>query len=227
MKIHEFQAKELLRKAGVAVPRGIVARTPDEACAAYNQLGGKIAVVKAQVHAGGRGKGTIATNPAQHGVQLVKSADEAAKVAKNLLGESLVTIQTGPEGQTVRQVLVEEGCNIARELYLGIVVDRASSGPVLMVSSEGGMNIEEVAEKTPELIFREKFDPDFGLQSYQARKLAQKLNLTGNSVRSAEAFMKALTKAFVQYDCSLVEINPLVVTGDGTLIALDAKMTFD
>jgi succinyl-CoA synthetase beta subunit len=227
MKIHEFQAKEILRKSGVPVPRGIVARSAAEAGEAFKQLGGKLAVVKAQIHAGGRGKGTIKTNPKQHGVQLVKSADEAATVAGNLLGNALVTIQTGAEGQTVRQVFVEEGCDIARELYLGIVVDRGAGGPVLMVSSEGGMNIEEVAEKTPELIYRERFCPDAGLQSFQVRKLAQKLGLKGASVRSAEAFMKALTKAFVQYDCSLMEINPLVVTGAGDLLALDAKMTFD
>jgi succinyl-CoA synthetase beta subunit len=227
MKIHEFQAKEILRKAGVSVPRGIVARNAAEAAAAFNELGGTVAVVKAQIHAGGRGKGTIKTNPAQHGVQLVKSADEAAKVVGNLLGQPLVTIQTGPAGQIVRQVLVEEGCNIARELYLGIVVDRSSAGPVLMVSAQGGMNIEEVAAHTPELIFRERFHPDAGLASYQARKLAARLGLKGASVASAEKFMKGLCRVFVEQDCSLAEINPLVVTGVGELLALDAKMTFD
>ena len=227
MKIHEFQAKEILRKAGVAVPRGIVARSADAAAAAFHELGGKIAVVKAQIHAGGRGKGTIKTNPGQHGVQLVKSAEEVAKVAGAILGQSLVTIQTGPEGQTVRQVLVEEGCEIDRELYLGIVVDRASVGPVLMVSAQGGMNIEEVAAHTPELIFRERFHPDTGLFSYQIRKLAAKLALKGASVASAEKFMRGLCRAFVQQDCSLAEINPLVVTKSGDLLALDAKMTFD
>ncbi len=227
MKIHEFQAKEILRQAGVAVPRGIVARSAEEAAAAYQELGGKIAVVKAQIHAGGRGKGTIQEKPQQHGVQLVKSADEARQVAANLLGNHLVTIQTGPGGQVVRQVLVEEGCEIARELYLGIVVDRASAGPVLMVSSEGGMNIEEVAEKTPELIYRERFHPDTGLFPYQARKLAAKLGLKGTSIRSAEKFMQALCRVFVKSDCSLAEINPLVVTKGGELLALDAKMTFD
>jgi succinyl-CoA synthetase beta subunit len=227
MKIHEFQAKAILRKAGVAVPRGIVARTPDEAAAAFRELGGKIAVVKAQIHAGGRGKGTIKTNPAQHGVQLIKSPEEAAKVAGALVGQSLVTIQTGHEGQTVRQVLIEEGCEIDRELYLGIVVDRAAARPVLMVSAQGGMNIEEVAAHTPELIFREPFHPDTGLFSYQARKLAAKLGLKGASVGSAEKFMRGLCRVFVQQDCSLAEINPLVVTKGGDLIALDAKMTFD
>jgi succinyl-CoA synthetase beta subunit len=227
MKIHEYQGKQILRDAGVAAPRGIVARTPDEAAAAFTQLGGPIAVVKSQIHAGGRGKGTVKENPKQHGVQLVKSAADAKAVAAALLGNHLVTIQTGPTGQVVRQVLVEEGCDIARELYLGIVVDRAAALPVMMVSSEGGMNIEEVAAKTPERIFREPFHPDSGLFSYQARKLAAQLGLKGASVRSAEKFMQALCRLFVKYDCSLVEINPLVVTGAGDLIALDAKMTFD
>ena len=227
MKIHEYQAKEILRKAGVAVPRGVVARTPEEASAAFRELGGKLGVVKAQIHAGGRGKGAVKTNPAQHGVQLVKSPEQAAQVAGNLLGQPLVTLQTGPAGQTVRQVLVEEGCQIERELYLGIVVDRATAGPALMVSAQGGMNIEEVAAHTPELIFRERFHPDAGLLGYQARKLAAKLGLKGGSVASAEKFMRGLCRVFVQQDCSLAEINPLVVTGAGDLLALDAKMTFD
>jgi succinyl-CoA synthetase beta subunit len=227
MKIHEYQGKQLLRDAGVAVPQGIMATTAAEASAAFKQLGGPLAVVKAQIHAGGRGQGPIQDNPKQHGVQLVKTADDAATVAKNLLDHKLVTIQTGPEGQTVRRVLVEAGCDIARELYLGIVIDRAAGLPVLMASSEGGMNIEEVAEKTPELIFKESFCPDAGLQSYQVRKLAAKLGLTGPSVRSAEKFMKALCKLFVSLDCSLVEINPLVVTKAGDLIALDSKISFD
>jgi succinyl-CoA synthetase beta subunit len=227
MKIHEFQAKDLLRASGVATPKGMVARNADEAKTAFSQLGGPIAVVKSQLHAGGRGKGTIKTNPSQRGVQLVKSAAEAGEVAGRILNQPLVTIQTGPEGQVVRQVLVEQGCEIARELYLGIVVDRAAAAPVIMVSSEGGMNIEEVAEKTPHLIFREKFQPDTGLLSYQCRKLADKLGLKGASVRSAEKLMQALCRAFVKYDCSLLEVNPLVVTKAGDLMALDAKMTFD
>src|SRR3954453_8664212 len=184
MKIHEYQGKQLLREAGVAVPQGIMATSPDEASAAFRELGGPLAVVKAQIHAGGRGKGTIKDNPKQHGVQLVKTADDAATVARNLLDHKLVTIQTGPEGQTVRRILVEAGCDMARELYLGIVIDRAAGLPVLMVSSAGGMNIEEVAEKTPELIFKETFDPDAGLQSYQVRKLAAKLELTPSSAPS-------------------------------------------
>ena len=228
MKIHEYQAKEILRAAGVPVPRSIVARTPEEAAAAFRELAGKLAVVKAQIHAGGRGKGTVKTNPQQRGVQLVKSADDAATVARNLLDQPLVTIQTGPAGQTVRQVLVEEGCEIARELYLGIVVDRQTASPVLMVSSEGGMDIEEVAAHTPEKIFKDHFHPDHGLATFQARKLAAKLGLTGaTSIRAAEKFMTALCRVFVNNDCSLTEINPLVVTPKGDLLALDAKMTFD
>src|SRR4051812_12098997 len=227
MKIHEYQGKQLLRDAGVAVPQGIMATTADEAAAAFRDLGGPLAVVKAQIHAGGRGKGTIKDNLKQHGVQLVRSDVEAASAAGNLLNQKLITIQTGPEGQTVRRVLIEAGCDIARELYLGIVVDRAAGAPVLMASSAGGMNIEDVAEKTPELIFKESFCPDAGLQSYQVRKLCTKLELTGASVRSAEKFMKALCKLFVSLDCSMVEINPLVVTKAGDLIALDGKISFD
>lgn len=227
MKIHEYQGKEIFRKAGVAVLRGKVARTPEEAAAAFTELGSPISVVKAQIHAGGRGKGTVIDNPAQRGVQLVKSADEAAKVAKGLLGNKLVTIQTGPEGKTVNQVFVEEGCKIARELYLGIVLDRQAAKPVLMVSSEGGVEIEKVAAETPEKIFKEHFDPHAGLYGYQVRKLCQKLGIKGASVGSAEKFMKTLCQAYVQYDCSLVEINPLVVTEAGELVALDAKIAFD
>ena len=227
MKIHEYQAKQVLRGAGVAVLEGHVAETPDEAAKAYETLGGSIAVVKAQIHAGGRGKGTTKENPDQHGVQLVKSADEARAVAKGLLGNTLVTIQTGEEGKTVNKVFVEAGCNIARELYLGIVLDRAAAMPVLMVSTEGGVEIEKVAEETPELIFKEHFDPHFGLQSYQVRKLCAKLGIKGKSVRSADKFMRALCQVYVDYDCSLAEINPLVVTAEGELVALDAKMSFD
>ncbi len=227
MKIHEFQAKQLLRDAGVAVLPGIVARSADEAAQAYSQLDSPVAVVKAQIHAGGRGKGTVLDDPEQHGVQLVHSAEEAATVARRLIGKKLVTIQTGPAGQTVRQVLVEQGCDIARELYLGIVLDRAAARPVLMMSTEGGVEIEKVAAETPELILKEHFDPARGLQSFQVRKLCAKLGLTGPTVRAADAFMKALCRVFVGSDCSLTEINPLVVTGDGALVALDAKMTFD
>ncbi len=227
MKIHEYQGKDLFRKAGVPVLAGQVARTPEEAAAAYNQLGGKIAVVKAQIHAGGRGKGTVAEVPTQRGVQVVKSADEAAQVAKNLLGNHLVTIQTGSGGAKVNQVFVEAGCDIDRELYLGIVLDRAAAMPVLMVSSEGGVEIEKVAEETPEKIFREHFHPAVGLQSYQVRKLCKKLNITGPAARAADTFMKKLCKLYVDLDCSLAEINPLVITKAGEVVALDAKITFD
>lgn len=227
MKIHEFQGKQIFRSAGVTVLDSHVAKSPEEAAEAFKQLGGEVAVVKAQIHAGGRGKGTVLDNADQHGVQLVRSAEEAAGVAKNLLGNKLVTIQTGPEGQTVNQVLVEAGCDIADELYLGIVLDRAAAKPVLMVSSEGGVEIEKVAAETPEKIYKEHFDPAIGIQSYQVRKLCWKLGLNGPTVRSAEKFIKALCRVFVNYDCSLVEINPLVVTGGGDLVALDAKITFD
>jgi succinyl-CoA synthetase beta subunit len=227
MKIHEYQAKQLLRDADVAVPQGIVATTPDEAAAAYQQLGGSLAVVKAQIHAGGRGKGTLKENPKQHGVQLVRSREEANRAAFELLGQHLVTIQTGPAGQTVRRVLVEAGCEIARELYLGIAIDRARALPVLMASSQGGMNIEDVAANTPELIFKEPFHPDCGLQPYQVRKLCAELGITGASVRSADKFMRTLCRMFVELDCSLVEVNPLVVTKDGEIMALDAKISFD
>jgi succinyl-CoA synthetase beta subunit len=227
MKIHEYQAKQLLREAGIAVPQHAVATTPDEAQTAHRQLGGPISVVKAQIHAGGRGKGALHDNPKQHGVQLVRSADEAKEVAGRLLGNRLVTIQTGPEGQTVRRVLVEAGCEIARELYLGIVIDRAAATPVLMASAAGGMNIEEVAANTPELIIKESFNPEGGLQPYQVRKLCAQLDLTGSTVRSADKFMRSLAKLFVDLDCSLVEINPLVVTKSGELVALDAKISFD
>ncbi|HEX5102865.1 MAG TPA: ADP-forming succinate--CoA ligase subunit beta, partial [Pirellulaceae bacterium] len=217
----------LFRKAGVAVLRGKVAAKPEEAAAAFSELGSPIAVVKAQIHAGGRGKGTIQDNPSQRGVQLVKSADEAKKVAGNLLGKTLVTIQTGAEGKTVNRVFIEEGCRIARELYLGIVLDRAAAKPVLMVSTEGGVEIEKVAAETPHLIHKEHFDPHFGLQPYQVRKLCYKLGIKGASVASAEKFMRALCRMYVQLDCSLVEINPLVVTESGELIALDGKISFD
>ena len=227
MKIHEYQAKQVLREAGVAVPRGVVADTPQAAVDAFDQLGGPLAVVKAQIHAGGRGKGTVKDNPRQHGVQVVRSPDEARQAAGNLLGHTLVTAQTGPEGQLVRRVLVEQGCRVERELYLGIVVDRAAAMPVLMASAQGGMDIEQVAARSPELIYREPFHPDAGLRSYQARKMAHKLGLSGGATRAGERFMRGLCRAFVDRDCSLVEINPLVLTSEGELLALDAKMSFD
>ena len=225
MKIHEYQGKQLFRKAGVPVLDGIVATTPDEAVAAYDKLGGKIAVVKSQIHAGGRGKGSVKDNPDQKGVVVCKSADEVRAVASGLLGKTLVTIQTGPEGKTVNQVFVEAGCDIARELYLGIVLDRAAAMPVLMASTEGGVEIEKVAEETPELIFKEHFDPYVGLEPYQVRKLCKKLGISGAAAKAAAKFMPAICRFYVDYDCSLTEINPLVITGDDHMIALDAKIT--
>ncbi len=227
MKIHEYQAKQVLRQAGVNVPKSIVARSAEEASKAFADLGGPLAVVKAQIHAGGRGKGTIKTNAQQRGVQLVRSASEAATVTGNILGQELVTIQTGPEGQAVRQVLVEAGCDIDRELYLAILVDRGLKSAVVIASAAGGMNIEEVAHDTPEKIFTEKFHPDQGLFQFQIRKLSKKLGLTGTAAKSAGKFFNDLCKVFVAQDCSMLEINPLVVTKSGELICLDCKMTFD
>ena len=227
MKIHEYQGKELFRAAGVPVLQGHVARSPEEAVAAFEKLGGGLAVIKAQIHAGGRGKGSIIDNPSQKGVVLVRSADDARKAAEGLLGKKLVTIQTGPEGQKVNQIFVEQGCSIARELYLGIVLDRATSMPVLMASTEGGVEIEKVAEETPDLILKEHFDPAIGLESFQVRKLCKKLGIEGPAARAADKFMKAICRFSVDYDCSMTEINPLVITSEGEMIALDAKITFD
>ncbi|MFN0052479.1 MAG: ADP-forming succinate--CoA ligase subunit beta [Planctomycetales bacterium] len=227
MKIHEYQGKQLLAAAGVLVPRGVVARTPDEAAAAFTQLGGPLAVVKSQIHVGGRGKGTFKEQPQQRGVVLVKSAEEARENAARMLGNTLVTKQTGSEGKQVGVVFVEAGLDIARELYLGIVVDREAGGPVLIMSSEGGMEIEEVAAHTPEKILREPFDCDYGLFPYQARNLAFQLGLEGPALKSAESFLKKLCRFFLDSDSSMTEINPLVVTKQGEMIALDAKISFD
>jgi succinyl-CoA synthetase beta subunit len=227
MKIHEYQGKEVFKRYGVKVLENRVARSGDDAAKAFEELGGAVAVVKSQIHAGGRGKGTFIEKPDQHGVQLVKSAEEAKQAADNMLGNRLVTIQTGPEGKTVNQVIVEAGCDIDRELYLGIVLDRANKKPVLMCSQEGGVEIEKVAHETPEKIFKEHFDPAQGIESYQVRKLCKKLGITGKSVRAADKFMKALCKVYCETDCSLMEINPLVVTGSGELVALDSKINFD
>ena len=226
MKIHEFQAKDLLRAAGVPVLAGRVAKTPEDTAAAYTALGTPICAVKAQIHAGGRGKGQV-PGTGQRGVELAKTAADAERIAKGLLNQTLVTIQTGPAGQTVRQVFVESGCDIDRELYCAILVDRAAGSPVLIASTAGGMDIEEVAAQTPELILSEPFDPDRGLAGWQARLLASKLDLPTTSWRHAEAFFKKLCQAFVDLDASLLEVNPLVLTKAGTLVALDAKMTFD
>ncbi len=227
MKIHEYQAKQLFRAAGVAVPQGIVAKTADETAKAFETLGGPIAVVKSQIHAGGRGKGTFKESPNQRGVVLVKSAAEAAENAKRMLGSTLVTIQTGDEGKQVNTLFVEQGVRIARELYLGIVVDREVGGPVLIMSSEGGMEIEEVAKHSPEKILSEPFDAIAGLYPYQARKLAYALGLDAAAVRSAEKFLPQICRFFVTYDCSMVEINPLIITEDSQMMALDGKVTFD
>ena len=227
MKIHEYQAKQLFRAAGVAVPQGIVATSADEAAKAFETLGGPIAVVKSQIHAGGRGKGTFKEEPKQRGVVLVKSAAEAAENAKRMLGNTLVTIQTGDEGKRVNTLFVEQGLKIVRELYLGIVVDREVGGPVLIMSSEGGMDIEEVAKHSPEKIVSEPFDAIAGLYPYQARKLAYALGLDATAVRSAERFLPQICRFFVTYDCSMVEINPLIITEDGQMMALDGKVTFD
>ncbi|MDA7950709.1 MAG: ADP-forming succinate--CoA ligase subunit beta [Pirellulaceae bacterium] len=228
MKIHEFQAKELFRQAGVAVLEGFVAKTAQEAGQAYDKLGGEVAVIKAQIHAGGRGKGTFKENPSQHGVQLVRSREEVVAAAEAMLGNTLVTIQTGPEGKVVNQVFVEAGCDIDRELYLGIVMDRGDDKrPVMMASNEGGVEIEKVAAETPEKIFKEHFDPSVGIESFQVRTFCKKLGIEGPAVRSMDKFMKTLSKVFVEKDCAIAEINPLVLTKDGQVIALDAKMSFD
>ncbi|MFO1020745.1 MAG: ADP-forming succinate--CoA ligase subunit beta [Planctomycetales bacterium] len=227
MKIHEYQAKQLFAKSGVATPQGIVAKSAAEAAEAFQKLGGALAVVKSQIHAGGRGKGTFKENPAQRGVVLVRSADEAKQNAERMLGNTLVTKQTGGDGKTVNVVYVESGLNIARELYLGIVVDRDAGGPVLIMSTEGGMEIEEVAATHPEKILHEPFDADYGLLPYQARKMAFALGFEGNQIRSAEKFLPRICKFFVEHDCSMVEINPLVITAEGELVALDGKVAFD
>lgn len=227
MKIHEYQAKSLLKAAGVAVPEGIVCKTPEEVAAAFATLGGSLAVVKSQIHAGGRGKGRFKEHPDQAGVVLVRSAEEAQENAARMLGSTLVTIQTGAEGKQVNTLFVEQGLKIARELYLGIVVDREVGGPVLIMSSEGGMEIEEVAHSHPERILTEPFDLDAGLFPYQARKLAYALGFGPKAVRSAEQFLPKLCRFFVQNDCSMLEINPLVLTEDDQLLVLDAKVSFD
>ncbi|NOZ63240.1 MAG: ADP-forming succinate--CoA ligase subunit beta [Calditrichaeota bacterium] len=219
MKIHEYQAKEILRKFKVAVPDGRVAFTPEEARRVAEELGGGTVVVKAQIHAGGRGKGG--------GVKLAKNAEEAEKLARDMIGMTLVTHQTGPEGKLVRRVLVEQGLDIERELYAGIVLDRAKSQLVYMVSTEGGVEIEKVAAETPEKILKEWIDPAIGFQPYQARKLAFGLGLSGDQFKNGVKFLKALYNACMAVDASLAEINPLVVTRDGRVLALDAKINID
>ena len=219
MKIHEYQAKAILAKFGVPVPRGEVVVKKDEARAVAQRLGTNVVVVKAQIHAGGRGKAG--------GVKLAKSPDEALSHAGQILGMKLVTPQTGEEGRIVRRLLIEEGLDIKRELYVGVLVDREVGAPIFMVSAAGGMEIEEVAKDNPEAILRETIDPTVGFQAFQARKLAFGLGLTAEQVSAAVPFFQSLYRAFVETDASMIEINPCVVTGDGKMFALDAKVTFD
>jgi succinyl-CoA synthetase beta subunit len=219
MKIHEYQGKEILRQYGVPVPRGIVARTPEEAETAAQELGTNVVVVKAQIHAGGRGKGG--------GVKLAKSPAEARQIAEQMLGMMLVTHQTGPEGREVKTLLVEEGLPIDKEFYLGITLDRVTGRNVFMASSAGGMDIEKVAEETPELILKETIDPSVGLRPFQARKLAFGLGIPNDLINQAATFMLSLYDAYEKIDASLVEINPFLLTKDNRLIALDAKVNFD
>lgn len=218
MNVHEYQAKELLKRYGVPVPRGKVASRAEEVRAVAQEMGG-ICVIKAQIHAGGRGKGG--------GVKLAKTPDEAVKRAQEMLGKKLVTHQTGPEGREVRRVLVEEGLNIDRELYLGMVLDRSASRVAVIASAEGGVEIEEVARKSPEKILKEIIDPALGLAPFQCRRLAYALELPQEQVGQMSKMMQALFRAFDESDCSLAEINPLVLTQEGKIFALDAKMNFD
>jgi succinyl-CoA synthetase beta subunit len=228
MNIHEYQAKSLLKKFGVAVPRGRVAYTPQEARKVAEELGGPVWVVKSQIHAGGRGAGRFKDNQTgKGGVRVVKSLDEVATSAGEMLGRILVTKQTGPTGREVKRVYIEEGCDIKRELYLGMLIDRSTSRVTVMASTEGGMEIEEVAAKHPDKILKVAIDPATGMEGFHARKLAFGLGLEGKQVQSAVKFMLAMYKVFAELDASIVEINPLVVTGDGQVIALDAKMNFD
>ncbi len=219
MNIHEYQGKELLKKFGVNVPRGKVAFTVDEAVQAARELGTDICVVKAQIHAGGRGKAG--------GVKVAKNLEEVRLYAEELLGKTLVTHQTGAEGKEVKRLLIEEGCDIQKEYYIGLVLDRKISRVVMMASEEGGTEIEEVAAKTPEKIFKEVIDPAVGLLPFQARRLAFNINIPRQLVNQAVKFMQSLYHVFTEKDCSIAEINPLVVTGDGQISALDAKLNFD
>jgi succinyl-CoA synthetase beta subunit len=228
MNIHEYQAKTLLARYGVAVPKGGVAYTPDEAEKVARELGGPVWVVKSQIHAGGRGAGRFKDDPnGKGGVRVVKSIDEVKKNAAAMLGKTLITKQTGPKGKEVKRVYVEEGCDIKRELYLGMLVDRATHRVTVMASTEGGMDIEDVAHKTPDKIIRLAIDPAQGLQGYYARKIAFGLGLEGKQVGACVKFLTAMYEAFTGLDASIVEINPLVVTGAGEVLALDAKMNFD
>jgi succinyl-CoA synthetase beta subunit len=246
MKVHEYQAKELLKKAGVAVPEGIVVTEAAAAAKAYDALGGGLVVVKAQVHAGGRGKG-VAIGPGDDrsralkiasgleprpeamakGVQLVKSAQEAQRAAASLLGKTLVTYQTGLQGSPISKVLVTVGHDIARELYLGMAIDRGLQCPVVMASTEGGVEIETVAQKSPEKILRVPIDVGLGLADFQARKISKALALSGESAKKGAVFFKNFVKLFIDTDASLAEINPMIVTAAGDVLALDCKLNFD
>ncbi|MEQ8701207.1 MAG: ADP-forming succinate--CoA ligase subunit beta [Bauldia litoralis] len=228
MNIHEYQAKELFRKYGVAVPKGGVAYTGAEAAKVADELGGPIWVVKSQIHAGGRGAGRFKEDPdGKGGVRVVKSVDDVKSNAEAMIGSTLVTKQTGPDGKEVKRVYIEDGCDIKRELYLSMLIDRATSRVTVMASTEGGMDIEEVAEKTPEKILMIAIDPATGVQGHHCRRVAFGLGLEGDQVKSCTKFLSAMYKAFNELDASMVEINPLVVTGSGDVIALDAKVNFD
>ena len=228
MNIHEYQAKELLGKYGVAVPKGIAAMSVAEAVAAVDQLAGPLYVVKSQIHAGGRGAGKFKNNPTgKGGVRLCKSKDEVKAAAEAMMNQVLVTKQTGPEGKEVQRLYVTDGVDIKKEYYCSVVLDRGTSRVTFMVSTEGGMDIEEVAEKHPEKIIKASVDPASGMSGFHARKLAYGLGLEGDAVKSAVKFFMALYKAFVELDCSIVEINPMIVTDKNEVVALDAKMNFD
>jgi succinyl-CoA synthetase beta subunit len=228
MNIHEYQAKSLLAKYGVAMPRGAVAYTPDEAEKAAQQLGGSVFAVKSQIHAGGRGAGRFKDDPnGKGGVRIAKSPAEVKTHAAAMIGKVLVTKQTGPKGKEVKRIYIEEGCDIKRELYLGMLIDRATGRITIIASTEGGMDIEEVAAKHPEKILKVAIDPATGMQPYHARKVAFGLKLEGKQVGAAVKFLTAMYEAFTGLDASIVEINPLIVTGAGQVLALDAKMNFD
>jgi succinyl-CoA synthetase beta subunit len=240
LKIHEYQAKELLAARGIAVPVGRPATSVEEAVAAVRPLieqsGNPVVVMKAQIHAGGRGKGTFQENPEIRGVNVitagidggVEAAEaEVRRLATEMLGNTLVTLQTGPEGKTVNRLYVEQGIDIARELYLAVLLDRASSRNIVMASTEGGMEIEKVAEETPEKILRQEIDPGFGLLNFQAHELAIDLGLSGDAATSFIGFVRSLADTAMELDTDLIEINPLVVTGDGQVLALDAKVAID
>src|SRR2546430_7259432 len=226
MNIHEYQAKELLQKFGVATPRGKAASTSEEAEQAARELGTNNLVVKAQVHAGGRGKGTFA-NGFKGGVHLCKSPGEARDLAAKMLGQTLVTHQTGPAGRVANKVLVAESAEIAREIYFAILLDRATAGPVIVASTEGGVEIETVAAKSPGKIIRGEIDPLAGLQPFQTRKLAKQLSFESSQLKRTSKLFEGLYRTFVAFDCSMVEVNPLVVTANGDVLALDAKFNFD